>query len=146
MNTSAMQEAVKLTLAHIEAQARLSEGYETLLAVPELPGAALNELGTLTRLDDPSHPNALPSVLLEKDGKQAQIELCPFGPLVLITSDGDLNTDPLAQALLDAEITPLFPGDLDAAQPWHGSSLADWLFPRRVTDALALVDDLRSRG
>lgn len=146
MNTSAMQEGVKRTLAHIEAQARLADGYDTLLAVPELPGEALNALGTLTRLDDPARPNALPSVLLETEtGGQAQIELCPFGALALLSSDGQMDSDPVAQALLDAGITPLFQGDLDAADKWHGASLTDWLFPRRLSDALALFDDLRSR-
>ena len=141
-----MQEGVKRVLAHIETQARQPEGYDALLAVPELPLAALTQMGTLTRLTDPARPNALPSLLLETEtGGQTQMELCPFGPLALISSDGQMDTDSVAQALLDAGITPLFQGDLDAADKWHGAALADWLFPRRMADALALFDDLRSR-
>jgi hypothetical protein len=71
-----------------------------------------------------------------------QIEFCPFGPLALLTSDGNMDTDPIAQALVDADILPLFPGDLDSAGQWHGRPLGQWLFPRRLTDALTLLETL----
>ena len=54
-----------------------------------------------------------------------------------------MDTDPVAQALLDAGLWPLFQNDLDGAGPWHGTPLAQWLFPRRLSDALALFDGLR---
>ncbi len=139
-------QAVQAVRAHIETRARQADAenpYEGLLALPELPMDALAELGTLTRAES-DDPGAMPSLLVENPSGQAQIELCPFGPLALITSDGDMNTDPLAQTLLDAEIAPIFPGDLDAAGSWHGSPLSRWLFPRRLRDALTLFDGLRT--
>ena len=140
------QEAVQKVLAHIEARAReVGPGnpYAGLVAVPELPMEALAGLGTLHRLDEPGNAEALPSLLLEDRYGQAQVEVCPFGPLALVTSDGEMDTDPLAQALVDAGIWPLFPGDLDRAGRWHGTPLAQWLFPRRLADALALFDGLK---
>ena len=138
-------EAVQSVLAHIERQAKTAgQGeYGDLMAVPEVPMGALAGLGTLQRLDDPANTQALPSLLLEDRRGQAQIEVCPFGPLALITSDGEMDTDPVAQALLDSDIWPLFQNDLDGAGPWHGAPLAQWLFPRRLSDALALFDGLR---
>jgi hypothetical protein len=111
--------------------------------VPEIPLSALGQIGALNRLDDPPNADALPSLLLEARTGQAQIEVCPFGPLALLTSDGEADTDPVAQALLDAGIQPLFQNDLDGAGRWHGTPLARWLFPRRLADALALFDALR---
>ncbi|MBV9848908.1 MAG: hypothetical protein JO250_04390 [Armatimonadetes bacterium] len=133
-------------LAHIEARAKnadVASPYAGLMAVPELPLEALAGLGTLHRLDDPANAEALPSLLLGDRHGQAQVEVCPFGPLALITSDGEMDTDPLAQALLDAGIWPLFQNDLDGAGRWHGTPLGKWLFPRRLSDALALFDGLR---
>ena len=143
--TANAHEAVQKVLAHIERQAKSAgQGeYGNLLAVPELPMEALAGLGTLHRLDDPSNAEALPSLLLEDRRGQAQVEVCPFGPLALVTSDGEMDTDPLAQALLDAGVWPLFQNDLDGAGKWHGTPLAQWLFPRRLSDALALFDGLR---
>ena len=140
------QEAVQKVLAHIEARAKNADPaapYEDLMAVPEIPLESLGQLGILNRLDDPSSAGTLPSLLLEDGRGQAQVEVCPFGPLALITSDGEMNTDPLAQTLLDAGVWPLFQSDLDLAEKWHGTPLARWLFPRRLPDALALFDGLR---
>ena len=139
-------DAVQNVLAHIEAQARNADveaPYGKLMAVPELPMETLTGLGTLNRLEDPANADALPSLLLEDRRGQAQVEICPFGPLALITSDGEMDTDPLAQALLDAGVWPLFQNDLDGAGKWHGTPLGKWLFPRRLSDALALFDGLR---
>jgi hypothetical protein len=139
-------EAVQRVLAHIENRARYADStdpFQGLVSFPEIPLEALETLGTLHRLDDPQSTEALPSLLLETESGQVQIEICPFGPLALLTSDGDADTDPVAQALWDAEIWPLFQNDLDGAGHWHGAPLASWLFPRRLTDALALFDVLR---
>lgn len=139
-------EVVEQVLTHIERTARQTTPeapYDGLLRLPELPMTALAEIGPLTRLDSPAQRDALPSLLLESDSGQAQIEVCPFGPLALITSDGDMNTDPIAQALSEADILPLFPGDIDTAGRWHGTPLGQWLFPRRLSDALQLFDALR---
>ncbi len=142
-------EAVQKTLAHIERQAQHADAdfpYDHLLRPPDLPMDALADTYALTRLDDPASADALPSLLVDAGGAQAQVELCPFGPLALITTDGDMDTDPLARTLLDAGITPLFPHDLDAAGDWHGAPLARWLFPARLADALARFDALRANG
>ena len=104
---------------------------------------ALAEIGPLTRLDSPAQRDTLPSLLLESLSGQAQIEVCPFGPLALVTPDGDIDTDPIAQALADAGILPFFPADLDSAGHWHEAPLAQWLFPRRLSAALKLFDTLR---
>ena len=132
-------EAVERVLQHLESYARASRAgrsYDGLLVPPDLP---LEALGALTRLDDAGQ-DALPSLLIETATGQAQIEVCPFGPLVLITSDGDMETDVVAQAFLDAGVAPLFPGDLDDTGEWHGAPLQRWLFPRRLSAALALFD------
>lgn len=138
------QERIQKVLKRIEEGARQGEAevaYADLFQVPELPLSALADVGTLTRLEGPS--GTLPSLAVENGSGQAQIEVSPFGPLALVSSDGEMNTDPIAQALLDAGITPLFPGDLDQAAPWHGTPLGRWLFPRRLPDALALFEGLR---
>ncbi len=119
--------------------------YDNLMALPELPMEALAGLGTLYRLDDGANADALPSLLLEDRRGQAQVEFCPFGPLALITSDGEMDTDPLAQTLLDAGVWPLFQNDLDGSGKWHETPISKWLFPRRLSDALALFDGLRGR-
>lgn len=140
------EEAVHLVLTHLERQAGRSDAgaaYEGLLFVPDLPLDALGELGPLTRLDDGTPKDALPSLLLETGGGQVQIEICPFGPLALLSSDGAADTDPVAQALCAAAIFPLFPADLDGAGAWHGHPLARWLFPTRLSQALALFETLR---
>lgn len=139
-------EVVQKVLTQIEARAKEANPdapYDGLLAVPELPMEALTGLGTLHRLDNHTQAGTLPSLLLEDRRGQAQVEVCPFGPLALITSDGEMDTDPLAQTLLDAGVWPLFQGDLDSAEQWHGTPLARWLFPQRLSDALALFDSLR---
>ena len=142
-------EAVERVLLHIEARAKVSRAtnsYDGLLAPPDLPLVALEALGTLTRLDDDSAgQDTLPSLLIETTTGQAQIEVCPFGPLVLITSDGDMETDAVAQAFLDAGIAPLFPGDLDDAGEWHGAPLQLWLFPRRLAAVLARFDTVKGQ-
>jgi len=133
-------------LTHLTRQAGRTDrdaGEAGLLAVPSLPMDALSVLGPLTRLDTPNAADALPSLLLETDSGPVQIEICPFGPLALLSSDGLADTDPVAQILWDAEIFPLFPADLDASGPWHGAPLADWLFPHRLSRALALFETLR---
>ena len=144
--TQTMPEAVGRVLVHIERQAGRASAeaaYDGLLNLPELPLDALTELGPLTRLDPPDIHDALPSLLLETGGGQIQIEVCPFGPLALLSSDGVADTDPLAEALYAAGLYPLFPNDLDAAALWHDVPLATWLFPRRVSEALALFEALR---
>ncbi len=144
--TQTMPEAVGRVLVHIERQAGRASpeaAYDGLLNLPELPMDALTELGPLSRLDPPDIPDALPSLLLETGGGQIQIELCPFGPLALLSSDGAADTDPLAEALYAAGLYPLFPSDLDTAVPWHDASLANWLFPRRLSQALTLFETLR---
>ena len=141
-----MPEAVGRVLTHIERQAgrtRADAALEGLFALPELPLDALAALGPVTRLDPPGVPDALPSLLLESGGGQIQLEVCPFGPLALLSSDGVADTDPLAEALYAAGIYPLFPNDLDAAALWHDAPLASWLFPRRLSHALALFETLR---
>ena len=140
------QDAVQQVLAHIEERARSADPanpYEGLVAVPEIPLQALEQVGPLVRLDDPRNAGALPSLLLETRSGPVQIEVCPFGPLALLTSDGEADTDPVAQALLDGGVWPLFQNDLDGAGRWHGTPLARWLFPRRLADARALFDTLR---
>ena len=140
------EEAVHLVLTHLERQAGRSDAgaaYEGLLLVPDLPLDALGELGPLTRQDDGAVKDALPSLLLETGGGQAQIEFCPFGPLALVSSDGAADTDPIAQTLHAAGLFPLFPADLDGAGSWHGHPLARWLFPTRLSQALALFETLR---
>lgn len=140
------EEAVRLVLTHLERQAGRADAgaaYEGLLAVPELPMDALADLGPLSRLDDAASKDALPSLLLETDTGQVQIEVCPFGPLALLSSDGQADTDPPASALHAVGIFPLFPADLDSAGPWHGHPLARWLFPTRLSQALALFEALR---
>ena len=140
------QDAVQLVLTHITRQAGRSNqaaGDDGLLAFPTLPTEALAALGPLTRLDPSARPDSLPSLLLETDSGPLQIEICPFGPLALLSSDGLTDTDPAAQLLWDAEIFPLFPADLDEAGPWHGAPLADWLFPPRLSRALELFESLR---
>ena len=67
----------------------------------------------------------------------------PVRPLVLITPDGGMDVDTLAQTLLDAGLFPLFPADVDGFGQWHGVPLSRWLFPARLTGALALFDALR---
>jgi len=144
--TQTMPEAVGRVLVHIERQAGRASAeaaYDGLLNLPELPMDALAELGPLSRLDPPDVPDALPSLLLETGGGQIQIELCPFGSLALLSSDGAADTDPLAEALYAAGLYPLFPNDLDTVVPWHDASLANWLFPRRLSQALALFETLR---
>ena len=144
--TQTMPEAVGRVLVHIERQAgraNADAAYDGLLNLPELPMDALTELGPLSRLDSPDVPDALPSLLLETGGGQIQIELCPFGPLALLSSDGAADTDPLAGALYAAGLYPLFPNDLDAATLWHDVPLASWLFPRRLSQALTLFETLR---
>ena len=131
-------QAVQAVLTRLETNAAQTN-YAELLDVPELPLDALADAGALTRLEN---PGGLPSLLIESPSGQAQIEVSPFGPLALISSDGGMNTDAVAQTLADAGLTPLFPGDMDAADPWHGHPIARWLFPRRLSDALALVDTL----
>jgi len=141
------EEAVRLILTHLERQAGRSDAgaaYEGLLLVPDLPLDALGELGPLTRLDDGAIQDALPSLLLETGGGQVQIEICPFGPLALLSSDGQADTDPPASALHAAGLFPLFPADLDGAGLWHGHPLARWLFPTRLSGALALFETLRN--
>ncbi len=143
--TQTMPEAVGRVLVHIERQAGRASAdaaYDGLLNLPELPLDALAELGPVIRLDPPDIPDALPSLLLEAGG-QIQIEICPFGPLALLSSDGVADTDPTAEALYTAGIYPLFPNDLDAVTLWHDAPLANWLFPRRVSHALALFETLR---
>ena len=136
--------AVERVLQHIEQRRAAPSGdYEGLIRLPALPMTALAEIGPVTRLESSVQRDALPSLLLESASGQVQIEVCPFGPLVLLTSDGNVDTDPIAQALLDADILPLFLGDLDSAAKWHGASLGQWLFPRRLSDALKLFDTLR---
>ena len=142
------EEAVRLVLTHLERQAGRSDAgaaYEGLLLVPDLPLDALGELGPLTRLDDGTTKDALPSLLLEIGGGQVQIEICPFGPLALLSSDGQADTDTVAQALHAAGLFPLFPADLDGAGAWHGHLLARWLFPTRLSQALALFETLRGQ-
>ena len=144
--TEAMPEAVGRVLVHIERQAGRTSSeaaFDGLLNLPELPLEALTELGPLTRLDPPDIPDALPSLLLETGGGQIQIEVCPFGPLALLSSDGVADTDPLAEALYASGLYPLFPNDLDAVTLWHDAPLASWLFPRRLAHALALFETLR---
>jgi hypothetical protein len=139
------EDALRLVLVHIERQAGRTDSeaaYGSLLAVPGLPLEALSELGPLTRLDTPG-PDSLPSLLLETGGGQVQIELCPFGPLVLLSSDGAADTDPLAQILHDSGLFPLFPADVDGGELWHGHPLARWLFPPRLSLALELFETLR---
>jgi hypothetical protein len=139
-------EAVGRVLTHLERQAGRTDtesAYTNLLAVPDLPLDALGELGPLNRLDDPASPDALPSLLLDIGGSQIQIEVCPFGPLALLSSDGMADTDPVASALYAAGLYPLFPADLDSATPWHGHPLTRWLFPRRLPNALELFETLR---
>lgn len=111
--------------------------------MPTLPLDALAALGPLTRLDNSAQGDSLPSLLVETESGPIQIEICPFGPLALLSSDGLADTDPASQILWDAEIFPLFPADLDTAGDWHGAPLADWLFPHRLTRALALFETLR---
>ena len=140
------EEAVRRVLTHLERQAGRADAgaaYEGLLLVSDLPLEALRELGPLTRLDDGVSQDALPSLLLEAGGGQIQIELCPFGPLALLSSDGEADTDPAAGALHAAGLFPLFPADLDGAGPWHGRPLARWLFPTRLSQAFALFETLR---
>ena len=139
-------EAVALVLTHLERQAGRADAgaaYAGLWAVPDLPMDALAALGPLTRLDDSARADSLPSLLLETDTGQVQIELCPFGPLALLSSDGAADTDPPAAALHAAGLFPLFPADLDSAGPWHGHPLARWLFPSRLSLALELFETLR---
>jgi len=112
-----------------------------VINLPALPMEAIGQIGSLSRLD--SSGDALPSLLLETDSGSVQIELCPFGPLVLLSSDGLADTDPIAQVLANSDIFPLFPADLDTAGLWHNAPLADWLFPHRLSRALALFDTLR---
>ena len=141
-----MTDAVGRVLTHLERQAGRTNSdaaYDGLLAVPDLPLDALAELGPLSRLDDGSVPDALPSLLLETGGGQVQLEICPFGPLALLSSDGAADTDPLAAVLYAAAIYPLFPADLDTAAPWHDAPLTTWLFPRRLTQAFQLFETLR---
>jgi hypothetical protein len=143
-------ETVEQILNQIERKARHADAdapYHALIDLPELPIQALSELGLLWRLDDLVQTGAedtLPSLIVGvgRNG-QVQIELCPFGPLALIVSNGDVDTDPVALVLVDAKITPLFPGDLDQAGQWHDRPLGQWLFPRRLSDAFALFDTLR---
>ena len=142
-----VQEAVEKTLKHIQAEAkrRTTEyAYDTLFAIPELPTEAFGEIGAVTALES-GDSDILPSLLLEVNGGQTQIELCPFGPLALLSSDGVIDTDPFAQALSDAGIAPLFPADLDNADEWEGAPLGAWLFPHRLSDALTRFDALRER-
>ena len=144
--TETMPEAVGRVLTHLQRQAGRMDSdaaYDGLLALPDLPLDALAELGPLVRLDDGSIADALPSLLLETGGGQVQIEVCPFGPLALLSSDGSADTDPLAEALYAAGIYPLFPADLDTAAPWHGAPLTHWLFPRRLAQAFKLFETLR---
>lgn len=138
-------DAVQRVLTHIERQAGRTDSeaaFAGLLQIPELPLDALAELGPLTRLDDPPGGDALPSLLLDTNGGQVQIELCPFGPLALISSDGSADTDPLAQTLYESGIFPLFPADLDQSGPWHGHPLARWLFPHSLSHALEMFETL----
>jgi len=140
------EEAVQQVLTHLERQAGRTDSdaaYGGLLLIPELPLEALSEFGSLTRLDDPASSDALPSLLLDTSGGQIQIELCPFGPLALLSSDGQADTDPPAQALHAAAIYPLFPADIDQSGLWHGQPLTRWLFPTRLSHALALFETLR---
>ncbi len=114
------EEAVQRVLTHIERQAGRADSsaaFDGLLRVPDLPLDALTELGPLTRLGDAGNADALPSLLLETSTGQVQIELCPFGPLALLTSNGEADTDPLALALYAAEIFPLFPPTWTAPAP-----------------------------
>ena len=139
-------EAVTRVLAHVERQAgrRTSEAaFDGLLAVPELPLTALQDLGPLSRLDDAAQTDALPSLLLETESGPVQIEISPFGPLALLSSDGQADTDPVSQILFDAGLYPLFPADLDAMGDWHGHPLPRWLFPARLSRALSLFETLR---
>lgn len=139
------EDAVRLVLAHIERQAGRTDSeaaYGSLLAVPALPLDALSDLGPLTQLDTPS-PDALPSLLLETGGGNIQIELCPFGPLALLSSDGAADTDPIAQILYDSGVFPLFPADIEGTDPWHGHPLPRWLFPQRLSRALEMFETLR---
>ena len=142
-------DAVQKVLAHIERQAKQGGDalpYDGLFALPAFPLDALADVFTLTRMDDAHSADVLPSLLVEADGGQAQVEACPFGPLALVTGDGDMDTDPLAALLRDAGITPLFAPDLDAAGAWHDAPLVRWLFPARLSDALSLFDALRLRA
>ena len=139
-------EAVTRVLAHVERQAgrRTSEAaFDGLLAVPELPLPALAELGPLSRLDDPALSDALPSLLLETESGPIQLEISPFGPLALLSSDGQADTDPVSALLYEAGLFPLFPADLDGVGDWHGHPLPRWLFPARLSAALSLFETLR---
>ncbi len=142
-----MPDAVGRVLTHIERQAGRTSSeaaYDGLWNLPEPPLGALAELGPLVSLPPPAGvTDSLPSLLLETGGGQVQIEFCPFGPLALLSSDGVADTDPLAEALYAAGFYPLFPSDLDAAALWHGTPLASWLFPRRLSAALTLFETLR---
>jgi len=141
------EEAVTRILTHLERQARRPDAdaaYDGLLAVPTLPQDALADLGDLSRLDDLAPADALPSLLLTTTaGGSIGLELCPFGPLVLLSGDGAADTDPLALALFESGLYPLFPADMDTFGSWHGHPLARWLFPRRLADATALFETLR---
>lgn len=142
------EEAVTRVLTHIERQARRRDdgaAYDGLLAVPALPLEALAALGDLSRLDAPSAhaADALPWLLLTTDTGTIGLELCPFGPLALLSGDGTADTDPVAQALFESGLYPLFPALLDEAGNWHDHPLARWLFPRRLSDATALFETLR---
>ena len=142
----AMTDAVGRVLTHLERQAgrtNADAAYDGLLAVPDLPLDAIAELGPVSRLDDAGIPDALPSLLIETGGGQIQLEICPFGPLALLSSDGAADTDPLAAVLYDAGLYPLFPADLDDAALWHDAPLTSWLFPRRLTRAFQLFETLR---
>jgi len=140
-------EAVGRVLAHVERQAgrRTSDAaFDGLLAVPDLPLTALADLGPLSRLDDVAQADALPSLLLETESGPVQIEICPFGPLALLSSDGQADTDPVSAVLYASGLFPLFPADLDGMGEWHARPLPRWLFPARLSQALALFETLRS--
>lgn len=142
------EEAVTRILTHLERQARRPDtdaAYDGLLAVPTLPVEALADLGDLSRADDRAPADALPSLLLTTGGGSIGLELCPFGPLVLLSGDGAADTDPLALALFESGLYPLFPADMDTFGSWHGHPLARWLFPRRLSDATALFETLRAK-
>lgn len=135
-------EAVKGVLAQMERLAKRADfSYHALISPPELPMDALAQNYSLTRLDTAGA--SLPSLLADDGSGTAQVEICPFGPLALITGDGTIDTDPLALLLSEAQITPLFASDLDTAGLWHGAPLARWLFPAQLSEALALFDTLR---
>lgn len=140
-------EAVKRVLAHIERQAKnaVPVDYNTLLAFPDVPADILREHFGVFSLGADGNPDRLPSLLIEAPDGQAQLELCPFGPLVLITPDGGMDVDVLAQTLLDAGLFPLFPADVDGFGAWHDVPLARWLFPARLSAALSLFDSLHQR-